>query len=96
MPSPTPEPVRAKPTVVPEPTVVVEAPAEQPTDAANADATWVEPVDGGCPEGYPVKAKLTSGIFHVPGGLAYERTKPDRCYRSADDAIADGLRAAKR
>lgn len=46
--------------------------------------------------GYPIKAKLSSGIFHQPGGLAYDRTKPDRCYPSTEAAEADGLRAAKR
>jgi hypothetical protein len=57
----------------------------------------VEPgADGACPATHPVKAKLASGIFHVPGGGNYERTKPDRCYVSAEAAEADGLRAAKR
>lgn len=59
-------------------------------------ATWLAPVDGDCPEGYPVKAKLSSGIFHLPGMAAYGRTHPDRCYASAEDALVDGLRAAKR
>jgi hypothetical protein len=89
---PTPEPARTESTPV-----TAAAPKAEPEAAApDAAAPWVEPVDGACPEGFPVKAKLSSGIFHVPGGLAYERTKPDRCYRSADDALADGLRAAKR
>lgn len=57
---------------------------------------WVEPEDGTCPASHPVKAKLASGIFHVPGGSSYERTRPDRCYLDADAAIADGLRQAKR
>jgi hypothetical protein len=64
----------------------------QPT----AGQVWVEPVEGSCPDGYPIKAKVKSGIFHQPGGLAYERTKPDRCYPDAASAEADGLRAAKR
>lgn len=59
-------------------------------------ATWTTPVDGECPEGFPIKAKLSSGIFHLPGMSAYARTHPDRCYASADDALVDGLRAAKR
>ena len=58
--------------------------------------TWVEPVDGACPVGHPVKAKLRSGIFHLPGMVAYERTNPDRCYPEASTAEADGLRIAKR
>jgi hypothetical protein len=45
---------------------------------------------------HPVKAKLSSGIYHLPGGQNYERTKPDRCYVDAAAAEADGLRAAKR
>jgi hypothetical protein len=32
----------------------------------------------------------------VPGGLSYERTVADRCYRDAAAAGADGFRAAKR
>jgi hypothetical protein len=43
-----------------------------------------------------VKAKLASKIFHLPGMLNYDRTRPDRCYRDAGAAEADGLRPAKR
>ncbi len=59
-------------------------------------ATWVAPADGGCPGGYPIKAKESSGIYHRPGGLSYERTNPDRCYADEATAEADGFRAAKR
>ena len=85
----------AKPTA-PEPT----SPAKTaPTDAPVVPEPdpWVEPTaDGGCPDGYPVKAKLSSKIFHVPEGTMYERTVPDRCYATAEAAEADGLRASKR
>jgi len=65
--------------------------------APGPGAGWVEPeADGACPDGYPIKAKLASGIFHVPGMLAYDRTTPDRCYRDEASAEADGLRKAKR
>jgi hypothetical protein len=57
--------------------------------------TWSEPVDGACPEGYPVKANGNSGIYHVPGGRSYDRTVPDRCYADPAAAEADGYRAAK-
>jgi hypothetical protein len=57
---------------------------------------WVEPEDGACPVTHPVKAKIASGIFHVPGGQSYERTRPDRCYVDAAGAESDGLRPAKR
>ena len=56
---------------------------------------WVAPVDGQCPPGYPVRANGSSGIFHVPGGRSYARTKPERCYATAEDAEADGFRRAK-
>ncbi|HXH58531.1 hypothetical protein [Iamia sp.] len=62
----------------------------------DGDATWVAPVEGACPDGYPVKAKEASRIFHVPGGLSYDRTRPERCYPSPAAAEADGFRAAKR
>ena len=69
------------------------APAARPTDPAGA---WVEPEGGACPTSHPVKAKLGSKIFHLPGMLNYDRTNPDRCYRDAEAAEADGLRPAKR
>jgi outer membrane biosynthesis protein TonB len=63
---------------------------------AAAPAAWVEPVDGTCPPTHPVKGKLSSMLFHLPGMFAYDRTKPDRCYRDGVAAEADGLRSAKR
>jgi len=59
-------------------------------------ATWVEPNDDACPTSHPVKAKMSSKIFHVPGGVNYDRTKPDRCYRDEAAAEADGLRKSAR
>jgi hypothetical protein len=52
-------------------------------------------VDGSTPESHPVKVKESSGIFHVPGGRFYDRTKPDRCYPTAAAAEADGYRRSK-
>ena len=68
---------------------------DEPGEPADGD-DWVEPVDGACPATHPVKGKPGSGIYHEPGGLFYDRTVPQRCYRSAEAAEADGLRAAKR
>lgn len=51
--------------------------------------------DGSTPAGHPVKVKESSGIFHVPGGRFYDRTKPDRCYPTAAAAEADGYRRSK-
>jgi hypothetical protein len=70
------------------------APDEEP--AWPPRPPWVGPSGTGSPDGYPVKVKLSSGIFHVPGGLAYDRTIADRYYASAETAEADGFRAAKR
>src|SRR5688500_8483701 len=58
-------------------------------------ALWVAAIDGGCPDGYPVKANTNSGIYHVPGGRFYERTRAERCYAHTADAEADGYRRAK-
>jgi hypothetical protein len=59
-------------------------------------SAWQEPRDdGACPLTHPVKGKLTSGIYHTPGCVNYERTLPDRCYVDEDAASRDGLRRAK-
>jgi hypothetical protein len=71
-----------------EPPVALQARAERA-------AAWLDPVDGDCPPTHPVKAKLSSGIYHLPGMAAYARTHPDRCYLDAAAAEADGLRPAK-
>ena len=72
-----------------EPPVALEADAQ-------AGAAWLEPIDGECPSTHPIKAKMNSGIYHLPGMAAYARTHPDRCYRNAATAEADGLRPAQR
>ena len=65
-------------------------------DPADTRERWVEPnADGSCPPTHPIKAKLASGIYHVPGGVNYARTKPDRCYADEAAAAADGLRPSK-
>ena len=80
-------------------TAPVKFAANATTSAAPAtpdDQRWVEPIDGACPATHPVKGNADSGIFHVPGGMSYERTVPERCYASEADAEADGFRRAKR
>jgi hypothetical protein len=70
-----------------------------PKKAAPAKKTlppWVDPDGNICPDTHPVKGKLSSKIFQVEGNFAYWRTNPDRCYESAEAAIDDGLRPAKR
>jgi hypothetical protein len=43
-----------------------------------------------------VKGNADSGIYHLPGTRHYARTVPERCYRDAAAAEADGMRAPKR
>ena len=96
-PSAGPPPERPTLVAVPDPAPVA-APVAAPTPTSDTEppATWRDPDEDACPEGFPVKVKVRSGIFHVPGSPTYERTKPDRCYPDADTAIADGYRAPKR
>ena len=54
-----------------------------------------------CPSTHVIKGNFTtySGercIFHVPGGQFYNATKPEKCYRTPQDAIVDGCRASRR
>jgi hypothetical protein len=64
--------------------------------ATAATTTWVPAAgDDVVPHGFPVKVKLSSGIFHVPGGRFYERTKADRWYATTGAAEADGYRRSK-
>jgi hypothetical protein len=65
-------------------------------DDVAESAPWVAATGASPPATHLVKAKLGSGIYHLPGMMNYDRTRPDRYYRTAADAEADGLRAAKR
>jgi hypothetical protein len=62
----------------------------------------VSPVSGWlCPSTHPIKGNFTTYngercIFDVPGGQFYDKTKPEMCYASPADAIADGCRASLR
>lgn len=73
-----------------------EATKKAPAKKKAPATAWVAPKGDVCPTTHPVKAKLTSKIFHLPGMLNYARTHPDRCYRDAKAAEADGLRPSKR
>jgi hypothetical protein len=75
----------------------VDPPADDLPAPEHPETPWVASDGaGGCPFSHPVKVKERSGIYHVPGGLAYGRTNADRCYLDAAAAEADGFRAAKR
>jgi hypothetical protein len=55
------------------------------------------PGDGSqtAPAGYPVKGNERSGIYHVPGGSAYDRTIASTYFRSEEVAERAGLRHAR-
>jgi hypothetical protein len=65
-------------------------------DEPAPDDGGIEPVDGTCPGTHPVKVKVRSGLFHLPGMSAYERTLPDRCFVDEAAAEAAGFTRAKR
>ena len=71
-------------------------PVTPPKPSVAPSPAWVDAEGEATPATHPVKAKLKSGIYHLPGMLNYERTVPDRWYRDAAAAEADGLRKAKR
>ena len=75
-------------------TLTQETQETQATTAAVLD--WLPPLDdGSAPASHPIKVKVSSGIFHVPGGRFYDRAKPERCYSTVAAAEADGYRRSK-
>jgi len=83
--------------------VLIDGPEGTPSGAPwpplapnEAGPAWAEPSGDACPASHPVKVKLSSGLYHLPGMLAYQRTNADRCYASAEDAEGDGFVRAKR
>ena len=86
--------VAVTPPTPPPPAPPSPPPPPQPTSVAKSSERWREPVNGECPDGYPIKV-AKSGIYHVPGGRSYDRTTAERCYANTDDAEADGYRRAK-
>ena len=61
------------------------------------EPTWVKVNgEGHPPPSHPVKAKVASRVYRVPGMASYDQTKPDRCYPTPEAAEADGFTRAKR
>jgi len=57
-----------------------------------------EPTDGICPASHPIKGNrgsMGAMIYHVPGGRNYERTKPEACFATVEEAEAAGYRAPR-
>jgi hypothetical protein len=94
--APTWPPIPPRPDPAPVAAAVTDLTADVDQPAPVAAATW-KPLnaDGTMPDGYPIKAKNQSMIFHVPGGRFYDRTRPERCYATEDAAAADGFRRSK-
>jgi len=72
------------------------APMKATAAPTSGRITWVEATGRICPPSHPVKAKLSSRIFHLPGMAAYNRTAPDRCYVDEPSAVEDGFTKSKR
>jgi hypothetical protein len=94
-PIPRPAPATATTTTT-EATTATATTGTRPTAVPDFLERSVEPADGECPDSHPVKGKLSSGIYHQPGGLNYTRTRADRCYLDTSAAESDGLRPSKR
>lgn len=75
---------------------LAEATSHEPTPATTE--MQAEPVDGVCPASHPIKGNrgsMGSLIYHVPGGRNYERTKPEACFATIEEAEAAGYRAPR-
>jgi hypothetical protein len=103
--NPAPTPAATRPDTVLTASSTPARPAEAPAGGSPArpgkvpppGAKWVPPdSQGDVPGGHPVKAKLRSRLYHLPGMVAYARTHPDRCYATPEDAEADGFKRAQR
>lgn len=51
--------------------------------------------DWDCPAWAPIKGNADSGIYHVPSGRYYEKTRPEECFRTEAAAVAAGYRKSK-
>jgi len=73
-----------------------------PRRFGTVDRPGAEPHDAWtCPISHPVKGAVNpsnSGerLYHMPGGEAYAKTQPDRCYANGEEAREDGNRRAQR
>lgn len=75
---------------------LAEAASNEPTPATTD--MRAEPLDGVCPASHPIKGNRGSMgalIYHIPGGRNYDRTKPEACFASIEDAEAAGYRAPR-
>lgn len=65
--------------------------------AAVAYPARTKPVSAwNCPAWAPIKGNADSGIYHVPSGRSYAKTKPESCFSTEAAAVKAGFRKAKR
>lgn len=50
--------------------------------------------NGNCPAGYPIKGSR-AGVFHMPGGRLYVKTRPVLCFANESQAKTAGYRASQ-
>ncbi len=60
-----------------------------PADSVAADGSPT------CPAEFPIKGNGRSGIYHLPGAFAYDRTVPSICFRSIEAAERAGFRSIR-
>lgn len=91
LPEPKPEPTPVAPA---KPAALGSTPHAMPGSDSDADSV---PGNGtsDAPEDYPIKGNERSGIYHAPGGFAYDRTVATVYFRSAEAAEAAGYRASR-
>lgn len=53
-----------------------------------------------CPTSHPIKGNLTTRtgecIYHLRGGAFYDKTKPELCFATEEEARRGGCRRSKR
>jgi large subunit ribosomal protein L17 len=85
------EPVDTTETVEDTPENVTDTEAETDETHPYGEGSHVALEDGSQPEGYPIKGKLSSKLYHVPDSSHYERTVPEVWFASEEAAEAAGF-----
>lgn len=49
-----------------------------------------------CPDDQPIKGNAQSGIYHMRYGQYYDKTSPERCFATEEEAREAGYRASER
>jgi trigger factor len=68
---------------------IASAPSDLPTGAVAGTG------ESDCDEAHPIKGNASSMIYHVPGSSSYDRTIPEMCFATEEDAVAAGFRPSK-